>query len=330
MNTKSIILITCLVSVVACGGGGGGGGSGGTQEVVINFDSVNATYVELVSRTYDLTPVPIFGTLLLPTDLSSKVPAMIIAHGTSGVTQGREFEWARYLNSLGIAAFIVDSFTPRGIGAGGIDPFLNNGSFNVVDALKALELLSSHPNIDVSRIGVMGGSRGGSVSYITAFEEARAGIINGAEKFAAHIPFYPSCSVRRRSLNMTGAPLLFLLAELDDYTPAAACGLLAAEMANVVADVTTIVYPNAYHGFDLDTTLRMQALSTFRACAAEQRLDTLELRRYDTGQLFADFTEFNDYLDSCVQLGVMIGADRPAEDQAKIDVGVFLKRVFNL
>lgn len=330
MKLKPFVLAMCLASLTACGGGGDGGGNGADQGVVIDFDSVNATYVELVSRTYDPTPVPIFGTLLLPSDLSSKVPVMVIAHGTSGVTEGREFEWARYLNSLGIAGFIVDSFTPRGIGAGGIDPFSNNGSFNVVDALKALELLSTHPSIDASRIGVMGGSRGGNVAYITAFEEARAGIINGAQKFAAHIPFYPGCSVRRRSLNMSGAPLLFLLAQLDDYTPAAACIVLAAELAKLVPDVTTVVYPNAYHGFDLDSRLKSQPLSTFRACAAEQRLDTLELSRYDTPQVFADFTEFNAYLDSCREVGVMVGANRPAEEQAKVDVRNFLTRVFQL
>jgi hypothetical protein len=113
--------------LAACGGGGGGDSAGSSfpallpgQEGVISLDSVNAArHGQLVKKTYDSTPDPIFGTSLPPTDLSAIVPAIVIAHGTGGVSQGREFEWAEYLNNLGIAGFVVDSFTPRGIGAGG-------------------------------------------------------------------------------------------------------------------------------------------------------------------------------------------------------------------
>jgi dienelactone hydrolase len=41
--------------------------------------------------------------------------------------------------------------------------------------------------------------------------------------FAAHIPIVPSCSTVNRSTRTTGAPMFFMLAELDDYTPAAPC-----------------------------------------------------------------------------------------------------------
>ncbi len=49
-----------------------------------------------------------------------------------------------------------------------------------------------------------------------------AGLADG-EKFAAHLPVYPSCQAQFRTLTLTNAPILFLVGELDDYTPMKYC-----------------------------------------------------------------------------------------------------------
>ncbi len=56
----------------------------------------------------------IFGTLRLPKDTAGRAPAMVIAHCCAGVDT-REGEWADRLGALGMATFVVDSFTPRNI-----------------------------------------------------------------------------------------------------------------------------------------------------------------------------------------------------------------------
>ena len=209
MKGLPVFILACLIALAGCGGGSGAStGSDTGLTTVIDFDSVDANnFGELVLRTYDPTPVPIYGTLMMPKNPATPVPAMVIAHGSGGITRSREMAWASYLNSLGIAAFVVDSFTPRGIVPDGTGNQVS--SLSVADAFKALEVLATRPDIDPDRIGIMGGSRGGNVSYITAFEEARLGIISGSLKFAAHIPFYPNCNLLRWSPNLTGAPLLF-------------------------------------------------------------------------------------------------------------------------
>lgn len=350
MKTKWLFLILCLSGVVACGGGGGGGGGGSGgggststvvplptlsagQQGVINFDSVNAdSYGELVSKTYSRTPVGIFGTLYLPNDLTSKVPAMVIAHGTGGVTAGREGEWAEYLASKGIAGFVVDSFTPRGINSS--DPV--NSSVSVADALIALELLATHPNIDASRIGVMGGSRGGNVAAATAFEEARAAIISSTLKFAAHVPFYPNCNVRRWSPHMTGAPMLFLLAEKDDLTPSGPC--VSSYIPSLTgASVTFKVYPGVYHGFDSGSALAVINTEAYGECAGEERLDIagpMRFSNFETHVVFSSGADYTNYFNSCVAAGGNMAhfgkIDDTAEDQAKIDLLDFLTNVFGL
>jgi len=308
------------------------------QSGVIYFNSVNVSgYFALVNRRYDPTPVEIFGTLFLPADLSAKVPAMVVKHGSAPPAQGREFEWASVLNSMGIAAFIVDSFTPRSVEGTGTNPAAQHVATDIADAFKALELLSTHPNIDANRIGIMGGSRGGRVAALTAHEEIRQGIITNGLRFAAHIPFYPNCNDRIWSPNMTGAPLLFLLGALDDYNPAGPCTLLTPILASYGFDITTIVYPDAHHAFD-GRRLRAPPSApevlpdavTARNCADERRLDTNVNGRWDTGEVFATTAQLTDYLDSCLTRGATIGASAAAEAQAVNDVSIFLARVFHL
>ena len=70
-------------------------------------------------------------------------------------------DWVRILNEAGIATFTMDSFTPRGI-LSLADVGRLNSLVRVVDAYRALALLSSHRLIDPDKIIVMGGSHGGT------------------------------------------------------------------------------------------------------------------------------------------------------------------------
>lgn len=333
MKGLIVLILACLIALAGCGGGSGAStGSDTGLTTVIYFDSVDPNnFGELINRTYDPTPVPIYGTLMMPKNPAAPVPAMVIAHGSGGIKPSPELAWASYFNSLGIAAFVVDSFTPRGIVPDGTGVQVSS-LLSVADALKALEVLAARPDIDPNRIGIIGGSRGGNVSYVTAFEEVRLGIISGSLKFAAHIPLYPNCNVRRWSPNLTGAPLLFLLGASDDYTPAANCSTFVNQSyLPLGADVTTKIYANAYHGFDGKPPVKFSSkVVTFRDCFGEQRLDTLEFVRYDTGQVFANGTEYNNYLDSCSQTGAHVGGNKAARAQARIDVRSFLTSVFHL
>jgi dienelactone hydrolase len=308
------------------------------QSGVIYFNSVNVNGLfALAMRQYDPTPVQIFGTLLLPADLSAKVPAMVVKHGSVPPSEGREFEWAEVLNGWVIEHYCLYSFTPRGIGMTATDQSVLSTATDLADALKALELLATHPNIDANRIGIMGGSRGGYVAALTTYEEVRQGVINGDLKFAAHISFYPPCNNRCWSPNLTGVPLLYLLAQLDDYNPALPCTKFTQLLASLGADVTTIVYPDAHHGFDSGRINAPPKAPTWypdfvtgRNCALETRLDTWVCRRYDTGQVFATEAEIMEYLESCQTRGVTVGANAVAEAQAVNDVRIFLARVFHL
>lgn len=286
---------------------------------------------ELVRRSYPAAATPVAGTLVLPPAANGKVPAMVIAHGSGGILPGREDAWAARLNALGIATFVVDSFTPRGLQSTSRDQSRLSTMANLADALAALRLLTTHPLIDPARIGVMGFSRGGQVALYSALEPLRRGMVDGDLRFAAHVALYPSCSIPYRAAEVSPAPILMLLGGADDYTPAAACRDYAAWFATKGAPVEVIAYEGAYHDFDIPAPPRvLPALQSARGCKAEVEVDSGTVRRLDTGEGLRDPAAISAYFRSCMQRGATIGGDRAVLAQAERDVATFLRAAFNL
>ena len=89
---------------------------------------------------------------------------MVVAHGSAGVSDAREMRWAKDLVAMGMAAFVVDSFTPRNVRQTATDQGRLSTAANVADALAALRLIATHPRIDPDRIGIIGFSKGGQVA----------------------------------------------------------------------------------------------------------------------------------------------------------------------
>jgi dienelactone hydrolase len=46
---------------------------------------------------------------------SEPVPAVVLSHSAGGVSADRDLAWAERFTSIGIAVFVVDSFTSRGV-----------------------------------------------------------------------------------------------------------------------------------------------------------------------------------------------------------------------
>ena len=200
-------------------------------------------------------PATIYGDLLLPKTGASKFPAVVISHGSGGVMRA-EFEvWAKALNDAGYAAFVVDSFKPRGVEKTFQNQEQVSYSAGLADALNALRLLASHPQIDARRIFHVGFSRGGTASFESAWPTWRAPVNTDGAVFAGHVAFYPGmCNVRFRTddREKASAPILMLLADRDndDYQGVAECQRYAEDLARRGNAVSFKEYKGAYHGFD--------------------------------------------------------------------------------
>ena len=187
-------------------------------------------------------------TTLLKPDGDGPFPAIVLMHDCSGLgprSSGAPGRWAKELLSQGYVVIMPDSFGTRGFPDGictnaakarfEVRPLVRAG-----DARAAGAYLRTLPYIDKDRIGLMGGSHGGFTTLVTL---SRPG-----SGFAAAVALYPRCQFSRQL--KPDVPLLILIGELDDWTPARDCVPLAGER------VTVKVYPGAHHSFDSDRPLR--------------------------------------------------------------------------
>lgn len=194
--------------------------------------------------------VEIAGRLELP-EGNGPFPVVILYHGSGHARNLKSWfqDLIPALHQKGLAAFVMDSYTGRGIGQTASDQARLSKAARVVDAFRAFQTLSSMPEIDGARIGITGYSFGGIVSLVTADRRTAKGILGSEDGFAAHLPVYPSCQAQFRVSHFTDAPILILAGGRDDYTPAKYCEDYVARLRSEGINVDLKVYPDARHGW---------------------------------------------------------------------------------
>ena len=187
---------------------------------------------------------------------AAKRPAVVMMHGCGGAfgrdgtPNARHRMWGEYLASLGYVALLVDGFTPRGLREICTQKFADRTireRDRVGDALAALEWLAGRGDVDRERMALLGWSHGGGTVL------AAAGRLAGPRPLAAAVvSFYPGCTARARAADKFHAavPVLLLIGEADDWTPAAPCKALAEAVAARGEPMQIVTYPGAYHDFD--------------------------------------------------------------------------------
>ena len=294
-----------------------------------------ASLVEFLRHT--APPATVVGYLYLPAHVSGPVPALILKHGSGGLDGpgGDNVRlWAKTLNEWGVAAFVVDSFGPRGIEGTATNQGQLRFFADIADAFSGLKVLAADPRIDASRIGIMGWSRGGEPAMVTALETARRDVLGaGAPKFAAHIVFYGPAAVQYRDTATDGAPFLFFHGESDDYVPIGPTREWSEWLKTMGNPVAFYGYPNAFHDFDVAGARDgfASSVETSRNCDAVIDLSTTRVVRMDhkpasgvTPQSFAA------YMQSCSQKGANLDYNAQARADAVEKVHAFLRQVFHL
>jgi len=292
----------------------------------------------LITRAYlSGPPVVVNGRLSLPKaggalERDGKSPAVILAHGNGGISDEREGAWAKRFNSWGIAAFVGDSFTGRGIKPPIYSdrPGFTHFVAHLFDAYAALQLLGTHPKVDGSRVAIMGFSRGGEVAVNAIFERFREGALGTApDRFAAYIPLYPYCNFRYKGKALATAPMLMLLGGSDEMTEPVACEHYAAELKERGVPVRVVVYPDAHHGFDRQSPVVFDRNYVgIHTCEAVYDLDTRVIRRVDTGATLATKEANDAWVRECRKKGARFGGNDKAREAAIVEVRGFVTEVF--
>ena len=151
-------------------------------------------YFHVISRSAELPKLTIDGKLFLPpTDrrkVDGKWPLVMVVPGSLGVAPSH-VKHAETLVDDGFAAFVLDSFGARDVTSTVANQTLFSFAASAYDVLAAWQVLSVHPEIDASRIGAQGHSRGGSAVLTAATRRFADAVVGAGAGFRSVLAAYP-------------------------------------------------------------------------------------------------------------------------------------------
>lgn len=218
------------------------------SEKFIIFDSADGT--------------PITAVFIAPEAPTGKpVPGIVMLHGCGGLFKksgdmsARELAWIEIFKSEGWALLLPDSFGPRGhryLCKSKDRPVTPEGH-RQFDALGALKFMQSQPEIDPTRIALMGWSNGAMSGLNAVMKGSPAEPQQGTGDFATAVLFYPGCKAIGKKFPAFAAriPTLIQHGSDDNWTLPTPCRRLVERSQFQSGSPMEIdIYDGAVHGFD--------------------------------------------------------------------------------
>jgi dipeptidyl aminopeptidase/acylaminoacyl peptidase len=259
-----------------------------TNGAIASLDLIIRTvHSEYFALTYWSDGLRVKGFLGRPTE-GTALPAIIFNRGGHG-----EFGelWGQQLIPFVEAGFVAVGSQYRGAcGSEGFDEF---GGADVDDVLNLMPLLQHLRYVDPERIGMMGGSRGGMMTYLALKQES----LNGTHDIKAAVTVGGMADVTRTMWESPGmilvlsaligrgpneapeayrdrsavfwpdlinAPLLILHGEGDESVPVEQSQQLADLLSAAGKTVTLVTYPGDDHGLSAHHAGYPEALAWFQ------------------------------------------------------------------
>jgi len=284
-----------------------------------SFQSMTLTDQEFLTGRKEGKPVTLAGELRLPRSGNDRLPVVVLLHGSGGVGVN-VLDWAQYLNAMGVATFVLDGFTGRGIVNTNNDQSQLGRLAMIVDVYRALDVLARHPRIDPARIALMGFSRGGQDALYASLKRFQRLYAPVGREFAAYIVFYPDCTTTYRDdEDVADKPIRIFQGSADDYDPVAPSRAYVKRLQAKGKNVQLTEYAGAGHNFDnraLKTPVKLEKAQTVRRCECAEAYDGVIIN-VKTKQPFT-------YADPCVEYGPTLAYNEKAATEASKAVKDFI------
>lgn len=239
-----------------------------------------------------------------PDQFPAPRPAVVLMHGRAGLYSSSQHgqgcdgqftpnncfnvttlsikldSWARRWQELGYVTLVVDGFgsrgRPEGFAAGTFSDraeMFDPKIARVADSYAALAYLRTRSDVVPDRIGIHGGSNGGSTALNAV------GVVNGflanptpTAGFRAAISFYPGCGTTsmRMPNYVNYAPTIMFLGQDDEEVDPANCIAIAGTATAQGGALTYTLYADTNHSFD-DTAAAVQSPKRNRPSSTEAR-----------------------------------------------------------
>jgi dienelactone hydrolase len=192
-------------------------------------------------------------------------PTVMSLHGCAGAyrADGRltqmHLDDAKRYNAQGWNWLVLNSFTAKGFNSVCEIPLANRPSKAIDranDAYAALQWLAKQPNVDASKIAILGRSHGAG-GVVTA--SSRRNYSRYETKPIASIALYPGCAgmLGPNVRYELAVPMLMLLGASDNWTPAGPCQEFAQAINAQKGQVIEVeTFADSHHGFDSGNPIR--------------------------------------------------------------------------
>ena len=151
-------------------------------------------YHQVISAPGEMPRLAVDGKLFLPPAAKrvarGKLPLVIVVPGSLGIAPSH-VSHAETVTNEGYAAFVLDSFGARGVTSTVANQTQFSFAASAYDVLAAWIVLAVHPEIDGTRIGAQGHSRGGSAVLTAATRRFADAVIDRGRGLIGVLAAYP-------------------------------------------------------------------------------------------------------------------------------------------
>jgi dienelactone hydrolase len=215
-------------------------------------------YFQAISRAADMPRVTIDGKLFLPAadrrTPAQKLPLVMIVPGSLGVAPSH-LAHAEALTRAGFATFVLDSFGPRGVTSTVANQTLFSFAASAYDVLAAFKVLADLPEVDASRIGAQGHSRGGTAVLTAANRRFADAVVGKDAGLKGVLAVYPWSGHQFSDPRVGTTSIRVLMGDADEWcSPMQVQGHCQAIRVSG-GDVMMKLVAGAHHSFDRGTPI---------------------------------------------------------------------------
>ena len=286
-----------------------------TEKII--FQSANPFALsDIINNLDNQTEQEVYGKLTIPKDSINSDKKYPLVIGVAGSLGWREhhYEYMKMYQQSGFATFELNSFKSRNISSTvGSQVEVTTASI-ILDAYKAFEKLSKHPNIDKNKVSITGWSLGGAVALFSGWKPIIKAISKEL-KFASHLSFYPPCFFDPENTEFTDSPIHILIGELDNWTPAEPCNYFVKKISDN-SNVNLTIYPNSHHSFDSKEPITFNEKGySFKNCLFKLNKEGDVLMNYLNLPMSSPLMQKIGFL-FCVKRGVNLGGNPKSRAKA--------------
>ena len=286
-----------------------------TEKII--FQSANPFALsDIINNLDNQTEQEVYGKLTIPKDSINSDKKYPLVIGVAGSLGWREhhYEYMKMYQQSGFATFELNSFKSRNISSTvGSQVEVTTASI-ILDAYKAFEKLSKHPNIDKNKVSITGWSLGGAVALFSGWKPIIKAISKDL-KFASHLSFYPPCFFDPENTEFTDSPIHILIGQLDNWTPAEPCNYFVKKISDN-SNVNLTIYPNSHHSFDSKEPITFNEKGySFKNCLFKLNKEGDVLMNYLNLPMSSPLMQKIGFL-FCVERGVNLGGNPKSREKA--------------